>query len=86
MSEDHLSESIARGDSARIGRGPMFARRPPLVDHIKSGEECQTSATNLYARLSVGEIPARIGRRLCDVAHARRALASLRIGATGLVS
>jgi hypothetical protein len=49
MSEDDLLESIARGDSARVGRGPVFANRPPLVDYIKSGEEWQTAATDMFA-------------------------------------
>jgi len=48
MSEDHLLESIARGDSARVG-GPVFVCRPPLVDYIKSGEEWQTAATDMFA-------------------------------------
>ena len=39
MSEDHLLESIARSDAARVGRGPVFAYRPPLVEYIKSGEK-----------------------------------------------
>jgi hypothetical protein len=46
MSEDHLLESIARGDSARVERGSVFA----------------------------------------DAAHARRTLASWRVGESGLVS
>ena len=37
-------------------------------------------------RLSVREIQAHIGQRLCDAAHARPELASWRIGAMGLVS
>ena len=86
MSEDHPLESIPRGDSARVGRGPVFACRPPLVDYIKSGEEWQTAATDMFVRLSVREIQAHIGQRLCDAAHARPELASWRIGATGLVS
>jgi hypothetical protein len=49
MSEDDLLESIARGDSARVGRGPVFAYRPPLVDYIKSGKEWQTAATGMFA-------------------------------------
>jgi hypothetical protein len=86
MSEDHPLESIPRGDSARVGRVPVFAYRPPLVDYIKSGEEWQTGATDMFARLSARDIQARIGQPLCDAAHAHRKLASWRIGATVLVS
>ena len=76
MSEDHPLESIPRGDSARVGRGPVFACRPPLVDYIKSGEEWQTAATDMFVRLSVREIQAHIGQRLCDAAHAQTVLVS----------
>ena len=80
MSEDHPLESIPRGDSARVGRGPVFANRPPLVDYIKSGEEWQTAPTDMFARLSAGDIQARTGQPLCDAAHAHRKLASWRVG------
>jgi hypothetical protein len=56
----------------------VFACRPPLVDYIKSGEEWQTAATDMFARLSGGEIQAYIGKRLRDAAYARRALENLR--------
>jgi hypothetical protein len=45
MSEDHPLESIPCGDSARVGRGPVFAYRPPLVDYIK----CVALAISLLA-------------------------------------
>ena len=80
MSEDHPLESIPRGDSARVGRGPVFANRPPLVDYIKSGEEWQTAPTDMFARLSAGDIQARTGQPLCDAAHAHRKLANRRDG------
>jgi hypothetical protein len=86
MSEDHPLESIPSGDSARVGRGPVFAYRPPLVGYIKSGEEWRTAATDMFARLSAGDIQARTGQPLSDAAHAHRRLASWRIGATVLVS
>jgi hypothetical protein len=86
MSEDPLLESIARGDSARVGRRPVFACRLPLVDYIKRGEEWQAAATDKLARSSVGEIPAHIGQRVCDAAHACSASAIWQIGATVLVS
>jgi hypothetical protein len=76
MSQEHLLESIARGDSARVGRGPVFTYRPPLVDYIKSGEEWQTTATDMFARLSAGESRARTGQPLCDAAHAQTVLVS----------
>jgi hypothetical protein len=52
MPEDHVLASIARGDSARVGRGPVFDCRTPLVDYFKSNEEWQMATTDLFARLS----------------------------------
>jgi hypothetical protein len=62
MPEDHPLESIPRGDSARVGRGPVFSYRPPLVDYIKSGEEWQTATTDMFARLSARDIQSRTGQ------------------------
>jgi NADPH2:quinone reductase len=69
--------------------GSLFASRPTLFDYIKSGEELQARAADLFARVAVGEIQARVGERLrlCDAAEAHRALASRRtIGATVLLA
>ena len=80
MSEDHLLESIAHGDSARIKNVPVSACHTPVVDYIKNGEELQTVATDMFARLSAGDIQARTGQPLCDAAHAHRKLANRRDG------
>jgi NADPH2:quinone reductase len=69
--------------------GSLFATRPTLFDYIKSREELQARAADLFARLAAGEIHAHIGQRLrlCDAAEAHRALASRRtVGATVLLA
>jgi NADPH2:quinone reductase len=69
--------------------GSLFATRPMLFDYIKSREELQARAADLFARLAAGEIRAHVGERLrlCDAADAHRALASRRtIGATVLLT
>jgi hypothetical protein len=78
MSEDHPLESFPRDDSARVGRVPVFAYRLSLVDYIKSGEEWQTAATDMFARLSARDIQSRTGQPLCDAAHPHRKLANRR--------
>jgi NADPH2:quinone reductase len=69
--------------------GSLYASRPILFDYIKSREELQTRAADLFARLGKGEIQAHVGARLRlrDAADAHRALASRRtIGATVLLT
>jgi NADPH:quinone reductase len=69
------------------GGGSLYASRPTLFDYIRSGEELQARAQDLFARLAAGEIRSHVGQRfpLRDAAEAHRALASRRtIGATVL--
>jgi len=69
-------------------RGSLYATRPTLFDYIKSREQLQARAADLFARLGKGEVRAHIGERLAlrDAAEAHRALASRRtIGATVLL-
>jgi len=69
--------------------GSLFATRPTLFDYIKTREDLQARADDLFARLAAGEVEAHIGRRmpLCDAADAHRALASrATIGATVLTT
>jgi len=68
--------------------GSLYASRPTLFDYIKSREQLQERAADLFARLSSGEVRAHVGERLAlrDAAEAHRALASRRtIGATVLL-
>ncbi|MGO9513766.1 MAG: quinone oxidoreductase family protein [Steroidobacteraceae bacterium] len=60
--------------------GSLYACRPTLFDYIKSSEELQARAADLFARLAAGEIQVHIGERfaLRDAAEAHRALASRR--------
>jgi NADPH:quinone reductase len=69
--------------------GSLYATRPTLFDYIKSREELQARAADLFARLAAGEIQAHVGRRLrlCDAAEAHRALSSRStIGSTVLLA
>jgi len=68
--------------------GSLYASRPTLFDYVRSGEELQARARDLFSRLASGEIQAHVGRRmpLCEAAEAHRALASRStIGATVLL-
>ena len=68
--------------------GSLYASRPTLFDYIKSREELQARAGDLFARLDDGEIQAHVGQLmpLREAAEAHRALASRRtVGATVLV-
>jgi NADPH:quinone reductase len=68
--------------------GSLFASRPMLFDYIKSAQELQTRADELFARLGEGEVKAHVGQQmaLSDAAEAHRALASRRtVGATVLL-
>jgi NADPH:quinone reductase len=69
--------------------GSLYASRPTLFDYIKSREELQARAHDLFSRLASGEIQAHVGRRmpLREAAEAHRALASRRtVGATVLLA
>ena len=66
--------------------GSLFASRPTLFDYIKTREELQARADDLFARLAGAQ--AHIGQKIPvkDAAEAHRALASRRtIGATVLL-
>jgi hypothetical protein len=74
MSEDHLLESIARDDSTRVGRGPVF---PPSIGRLhQERRRMADGGDGLFARLSAGESQARTGQPLCDAAHAQTVLVS----------
>jgi NADPH:quinone reductase len=69
--------------------GSLYASRPTLFDYIKSREDLQARAADLFARLAAGKVQAHVGQRLrlCDAADAHRALASRRtIGSTVLLA
>jgi NADPH:quinone reductase len=68
--------------------GSLYACRPTLFDYIKSRDDLEKRAADLFARLASGEVKAHIGRRvpLRDAAQAHRDLEARRtIGATVLV-
>ena len=59
-----------------------------LFDYIKSREELDVRAADLFARLAAGDIKAHVGQRMAlrDAAEAHRALAGRRtVGATVLL-
>jgi NADPH2:quinone reductase len=68
--------------------GSLYACRPMLFDYIKTPDELQARADDLFARLAAGEIRAHVGQQMAlrDAGDAHRALASRRtIGATVLL-
>jgi NADPH2:quinone reductase len=68
--------------------GSLFATRPMLFDYIKSRDDLEMRAADLFARLGAGEVQAHVGRRIAlgDAAEAHRALAGQRtVGATVLL-
>jgi NADPH:quinone reductase len=69
--------------------GSLFATRPMLFDYIKSRDELQARAADLFAKLAANQIKAHVGQRmpLRDAAEAHRALASRKtVGATVLTT
>jgi len=69
--------------------GSLFATRPMLFDYIKTRDELQGRADDLFARLAAGEIHGHVGQLMAlrNAAEAHRALAGRRtIGATVLVT
>jgi NADPH2:quinone reductase len=69
--------------------GSLFATRPMLFDYIKTREELDARAQDLFARLAAGEIKAHVGRRIAlrDAAAAHRDLEARRtVGATVLLT
>jgi len=68
--------------------GSLFASRPMLFDYIKTADELQARAADLFARLGAGEIRAHLGQTFAleDAAAAHRALASRKtVGSTVLI-
>jgi NADPH2:quinone reductase len=68
--------------------GSLYATRPMLFDYIKTREELNSRAADLFARLASGQIKAHIGQRMAlrDAAVAHRALEGRStIGATVLL-
>jgi NADPH2:quinone reductase len=68
--------------------GSLYATRPTLFDYIKTGDELQMRAAELFAKLAAGALKANIGERvpLRDAAKAHRDLESRRTtGSTILV-
>jgi NADPH:quinone reductase len=68
--------------------GSLFASRPMLFDYIKSAQELQMRADDLFARLASGAVKAHVGQQMAlrNAAEAHRALASRRtVGATVLM-
>jgi len=69
--------------------GSLFATRPTLFDYIKTREELQSRADDLFARLAAGQVSSHIGQRMAlrNAADAHRALASrATVGATVLTT
>jgi NADPH:quinone reductase len=71
-----------------MGGGSLYATRPTLFDYIKTPEELQSRAADLFAKVAAGEVKAHIGQRLSlrDAAQAHRDLEARRTtGSTVLV-
>jgi NADPH2:quinone reductase len=69
--------------------GSLYATRPMLFDYIKSREDLNARAADLFARLASGEVKAHVGQRVAlkEAAAAHRDLESRRtIGATVLLT
>jgi NADPH2:quinone reductase len=60
--------------------GSLYATRPTLFDYIKTAEELQMRAADLFAKVASGAVKANIGERvpLRDAAKAHRDLESRR--------
>ena len=63
-----------------VGGGSLYATRPTLFDYIKTGDELQMRAADLFAKVASGAVKANIGQRLrlCDAAQAHRDLEARR--------
>jgi NADPH:quinone reductase len=63
-----------------VAGGSLYATRPTLFDYIKTGEELQSRAADLFAKVASGAVQAHIGQRLSlrDAAQAHRDLESRR--------
>jgi NADPH:quinone reductase len=60
--------------------GSLYATRPTLFDYIKTGDELQSRAADLFAKVAAGAVKAHIGQRLSlrDAAQAHRDLEARR--------
>jgi NADPH2:quinone reductase len=60
--------------------GSLYATRPTLFDYIKTGDELQSRAADLFAKVASGAVKAHIGQRLSlrDAAQAHRDLEARR--------
>jgi NADPH2:quinone reductase len=68
--------------------GSLYATRPTLFDYIKTGDELQSRAADLFAKVASGAVTAHIGQRfsLRDAAQAHRGIeARTTTGSTILV-
>jgi len=68
--------------------GSLYVTRPTLFDYVKTAEELQSRAKDLFERLAAGTVAAHVGQRMAlrDAADAHRALAGRRtVGATVLL-
>jgi len=59
-----------------VANGSLYATRPTLFDYIKTPEELQARAADLFAKVASGVVKAHIGQRLSlrDAAQAHRDL------------
>jgi NADPH2:quinone reductase len=71
-----------------VAGGSLYATRPTLFDYIKTSDELQSRATELFAKVASGAVKAHIGQRfsLRDAAQAHRDIEARRTtGSTILV-
>jgi NADPH2:quinone reductase len=71
-----------------VAGGSLYATRPTLFDYIKTGDELQSRAAELFAKVASGAVKAHIGQRLSlrDAAQAHRDIEARRTtGSTVLV-
>jgi NADPH2:quinone reductase len=63
-----------------VAGGSLYATRPTLFDYIKTPEELQARAADLFAKVASGVVKAHIGQRLSlrDAAEAHRDLEARR--------
>jgi NADPH2:quinone reductase len=71
-----------------VSNGSLYATRPSLFDYIRSREELESRAADLFAQVAAGHLKAHIGQRVAlrDAAQAHRDLEARRTqGATVLI-
>ena len=59
-----------------LAGGSLYATRPGLFEYIKTREELQSRAADLFAQVKAGHVKAHIGQRVAlrDAARAQRDL------------